>query len=508
MKNIFIKNLNIFILIFTSVLISGCKKGILESPELKANTKMSASMNALLAGSPVPPLDWENISFMPTPPNSSSIPVPWQGGLGGAKIDDDIIFDYHAINGWELVYNTFSTSATYNPSYFMLYNKYRGLLRVYFYISPGGSYPSSNIAHFLNLRGTNSANSPILDFASQEIVDMQTHSLTVGQLQPYKVSTTGSWYAAEFEIAYDINNAATPYDQLRLEWQINPNSITNITLNGLQTGDISGTVTSTSGGPNFFSSIANNLIDGGLKIGDSSATKLLHFLPTIVKGAVVSASKNALGGIVKGFLSGILGGTSSTSTQKVNLKINTKISITGTATTESQLFENIFSIPGTQNVNNTVPFYPQYQSPLGVFYLSSKPIVIRTINAYRNSRDEDYRVTQRHEINQSSFQLIFNPAVTSIADILNIKKEVVLLNLDPDIAGLTNLNATLEQVGDKNVYTGNAPSISKLAPRPIPEQATPAVRITFDVVPKDGSPKCTIVKTFLANQTVVTNTTN
>jgi len=39
MKNIFIKNLNIFILIFTSVLISGCKKGILESPELKANTK-------------------------------------------------------------------------------------------------------------------------------------------------------------------------------------------------------------------------------------------------------------------------------------------------------------------------------------------------------------------------------------------------------------------------------------------------------------------------------------
>lgn len=117
-----------------------------------------------LPGASGPSLDWENISFMPTPPNTPLIPVPWQGGLGGAKIDDDIIFDYKHENGWELVYNTFSTTASYNPQYFMLYNKYRGLLRVYFYITLNSNYPSSNITHFLNLRGAYASGSPILNF--------------------------------------------------------------------------------------------------------------------------------------------------------------------------------------------------------------------------------------------------------------------------------------------------------------------------------------------------------
>lgn len=108
-----------------------------------------------------------------------------------------MVFDYKKSEGWEIVYNTFSTTASFNPSYFMLYNKFRGLLRVYFYIAPGGNYPSSNITHFLNLRGANSIGSPTLDFASQNIIDVSIHSLSVGQLQPYKVSSTGSWYASD-----------------------------------------------------------------------------------------------------------------------------------------------------------------------------------------------------------------------------------------------------------------------------------------------------------------------
>lgn len=129
------------------------------------------------------------------------------------------------------------------------------------------------------------------------------------------------------EIAYDSNAATTPFEQLRLEWQINPNSITNITLNGTQTGDVSGTITSTSGGPNFFSSIANGISDGGLKIGADTTGSALSFLPAIVKNPIITATKNALGGIIKGFLGGILGGTSSTTTQKVNLKLILKLTL-------------------------------------------------------------------------------------------------------------------------------------------------------------------------------------
>ncbi|QNK62429.1 hypothetical protein H7F33_18100 [Pedobacter sp. PAMC26386] len=487
------------LLILAFLIVSSCRKEVLPE-KLTDASQSSLSKNAnLLAGNPTPPLDWENISFMPAPAGTSPIPVPWQGGLGGAKIDDNMVFDYKSINGWELVYNTFSAATVYNPSYFMLYNKYRGLLRVYFYIAPGGNYPSSNITHFLNLRGASSAASPLLNFAAQDLVDYNVRSMTVGQIQPYKVSTTGAWYAAEFEMAYDPGTAGRPYDQFRLEWQINPNSITNISLNGTQTGDLTGTISSKSGGPSFFGGIANGILDGALKIGGDSAAKL-SFLPALIKDPVISASKSALGGIIKGFFSGILGGTSNTSVETVNLKINTKIKITGTATTESQLFDNVFSIPGTQGVVNTVPFYPNYALPMGVFYISGKPRILETVysDLVNDENGEYYNVDQRYGIDETSYQLIFNPEVTKIANITNISKQVVMMDV-LDNGGL-RIGGTLEQVAENVVYTGTVTGIQHSAPRPNTISLNLGLRVSFDVVPKDGSPKCTIVKTFLANK--------
>ena len=143
------KNLNSTIttslLILLSIFISCKKSDQLDAVDkFTVGSKQARNNFTIMSGLPTPPLDWENISFMPTPPNSPAIPVPWQGGLGGAKIDDDIIFDYQSANGWELVYNTFTPNTKYDLSYFMLYNKYRGVLRIYTYIAPGGNYPSSN----------------------------------------------------------------------------------------------------------------------------------------------------------------------------------------------------------------------------------------------------------------------------------------------------------------------------------------------------------------------------
>ncbi|OJW16424.1 hypothetical protein [Mucilaginibacter sp. 44-25] len=478
----------------------GCKKDVVEQQKAIAAEAAKLKTNTV-TGSPTPPLDWENIAFMPGPPNATPIPVPWQSGLGGSKIDDDIISDYQKVNGWELVYNTFNTTSRLDPLYFMLYNKYRGLLRVYFYISPGSNYPSSNIVHLLKLTGASAPSSPLLNFAGQDMIDVNTKSQSVSQIQQYKVSTTGSWYAAEFELAYDKNAPTTSFDQSRLEWQINPNSVVAITLNGTQTGNIDGTITSTSGTSNFFGSVVNNILDGGLKLGaDTLKTKsTLSFLPSFVKAGIVDATKSALGGIVKGFFSAILGGGSASTNQKVNLKINTKINISGNAVIESQLYDNVFSLPGTLNINNNLPYYPAYTAPMGVFYISAKPVVDRTvISTLINDgvHAPTYLNDHRFSVDESSFQVNINPAVEAVATVSNIRKEIILLSLPP--SGLGRYEGTKELVGDKTVYSATA--FEYYAPRIRTYDPGVAVRISMDVIPKDGSPKCTIVKTFSATQ--------
>ena len=485
------------------ITVASCKKEDEQVPDLSAKSKLAiANINAI-AGAPTPDLDWENISFMPTPAGVAAIPVPWQGGLGGAKIDDDMIFDYKKSDGWELVYNTFNTTTTFNPSYFMLYNKYRGVLRTYFYVAPGGNAPSSNLVHLLAVRGASASASPVLNFASQDYIDYSVNSLNVSQLQPYQVSASGSWYAAEFELAYDAKTAATSYDQVRLDWQINPNSIAAVSLNGTQIGDLSGTITSGSATSNFFSTVINGVVAAGLKVGadDVLTAKALNFLPAAVKTPIVTASQNAVAGLIKGFVSGIIGGNSGSSKQKVALKLNTNITMSGTATVGSQLFDNVFSLTGTTGVGNTLPYYPKYPDPMGVFYISAKPVVTRTVQStlQDDGVSRNYLVDQRYSVNESSFQLVFNTAVTNIATISNIRKEVVMMKV-PSTSTITRIGGVAEQVADKLIYTGASTGIESVGPRPLTISVDLAIRITFDVVPKDGSPKCTIVKTFLATQ--------
>ena len=80
--------------------------------------------------------DWDNADYMPTPPGYTKIHVPWYVGATGSITSvypADVYSDNKASDGWEMLYNKFS-SKTYTPRpYFILYNKYRGLLRIYHY---------------------------------------------------------------------------------------------------------------------------------------------------------------------------------------------------------------------------------------------------------------------------------------------------------------------------------------------------------------------------------------
>ena len=74
-----------------------------------------------------PDFDWENADWMPTPAGYAQIPVPWIGaGSLSSFYETDILNDYKSFDGWEMLYNAFSSEASnvVNNPFFVLYNKY------------------------------------------------------------------------------------------------------------------------------------------------------------------------------------------------------------------------------------------------------------------------------------------------------------------------------------------------------------------------------------------------
>ena len=75
------------------------------------------------------PSGWSRINppFLPETPTNGKL----------YKIQE--IGDYTKIKGWELVWTQFGPSDIVNP-YFILYNKYRGILRTFFYLESYEAY--------------------------------------------------------------------------------------------------------------------------------------------------------------------------------------------------------------------------------------------------------------------------------------------------------------------------------------------------------------------------------
>lgn len=451
------------------------------------------------------PFNWETADFIPTPVGVGPIPVPWGSGAN-RRFSDDIVSDYKSSDGWVMVYNLFNTTTFPVPGYFILYNKYRGLLRMYFYLPSATPVPSNYMTYNLSLGGSTPTTSSTLNFAGNDIVDVSKNLQASSQIQPYQIVSTGCWYAAQFEIAYDPNIITTNYSAVNLLWQINSTNVSSITLDGTQSGTIK-SVTST---PTSSPIQTGTLVEGGfLATGAAVLDNNPNLFPATIQAAMKGAIQSGLTGVIKNVLSAIFGGNSSNS-QEVNLNFNTKISLTGNITSNTQLLANNLYLPATIG-NQTAPGYsPGYNTTLGVFNLSTRPKI--NIHTVDNTREDPRRVvwlgskTSTYSIDNSSINLLINPALTGIAAVQIIKKEIVLVDpVDPygnSTYNYMTTSGTSEQVGaylalsnpTTITYTYGPPAANKL-----PYFKIPAIRITLSVTPSSGAPASTLVKTFLAD---------
>src|SRR5690606_24430553 len=118
------------------------------------------------------------------PAGQPAIPVPWvgQGSLVGV-IADDVLADRKKSDGWKLVYSTFSPTIWNKNPYFMLYNEYRGLLRIFLYVNDMNTFASSTYLQDGIMQATPSTR--LLNFLDKDIVDVSSPNVArVDRIQP------------------------------------------------------------------------------------------------------------------------------------------------------------------------------------------------------------------------------------------------------------------------------------------------------------------------------------
>lgn len=492
------------ILISSSFLLfNSCKKISVNSITLK-NTKSTDALNF--------PFDWTKATEMPVSPSSPYDPsMPWQS-QSGSYIDAYLVSDYNYNDGWRLVYNTFDTTviatASQEPAgglYFALYNRYRGLLRFYLYIPPGLFGNSSDIEHGLSLYTDNGSTSSMLNFEGSDLVDPSINVDSITKTNNTGVAVGGGWYAMQYEIAYDPNFAATVYPDLGFAWNSRTVNISQIQVDGSQTGTISGNITKQSGGFNWPGQLKNV---GAAAIGIHGIASANSF--GTIASALTKAISQGLAGNILGFFSGIFGGNS-TDTQEVDLKMNTDLSLNGTLTSSQPLVPNTLVVPG-QTVGNTVGAPPPLiNQPLGVFNLTGRPTIDETTTESQVTNPPGMtgiynQYVNSYSVDNNIFNQVFvtNPDVINSADtgtqIENLKTEVVILNpVIPSNPYALQIGGTLDTIGNYVAITGTSVGTTYTVVRNQPPNDSVAVRVSFNVVPNNGAPSSMIVKTFIAN---------
>jgi len=475
--------------------------------------------------------NWEDPNLNNMPYSNNNISLPWIGSGAIANVyGPDVVNDRVHNDGWELVYNLFSPTATMTDPYFILYNKYRGLMRIYFYQN---SYLNSAPSTYLQDGILINTPGKLLQFAGKDIVDVLNMPTRFDKAEPVIPSgppfAINNWFMLQYELAYDPDlTPTTSQNPPIMTFYINSINIDNVNLSGTDIGTLNGTIGSAgNGSSNLISKILGATaptagvlaVVGANFISDHTITDEFNTpLPAgsnnlglangafeaISKGisSAISSGVSSIPGAAFNILSAIIGGSSASTQQTVSLNLSTNINLHGNITSQFKVFSADNWLPGSVKANangqyNVQNYIPLYNLPLGVFNLSNRPTLDET-TIIDNDRDDPrlYHRQNEYTVNEGSYQIIFNPAVTSIAAITNITKEIIIY------AGggylLPPSSMRYESLGFYSNKDIGVTDYTRLSYYNDPTE-TAYLRISFNVVPKDGSPVSAIIKTFAVN---------
>lgn len=516
------KKLTLLLVLLSGTVLVSCTKEPVEV--LSSNATADYEAEALTKAVSPESFNWETADWMPTPPGQSKIPVPWvgQGSLSGFY-KMDVVQDYKKVDGWRLVYSTFSSKSTAplsNP-YFVLYNVYRGLLRIYLYVTTPFVNSSTYLSDCLYIETGAGIETNMLDYLGGGMVDKKADKSRYRQIQPAPLNggaplASERWYMMEYEIAYDPNLSEVDGNNILMHWYLNYCNVDEINLNGTGTSEIKGTI--------GVSSDDNNAFDKNQPLEGAFAISGLMFMDEMTENATTGANKlNINNSVFKALLNGVttavnsfgsgipkialnifnavFGGASdnpspSVVSLKEDMQMNTNGNITSWGSFPSMPIT--WWIPGSDLSTVSTGYIPLYDEPMGVFYWTGDPdVVVRHITTtYQDQDDASFPIVYKvHYINVNLPQghyldeIVINPYLKTIAKVT--VESYKLLAIDTEKNRIYEF--PLEGMMHDNPYIANDP---------VPAFDEVAVQFLVKVQPKNGAPASYIQKTFRLNYTI------
>lgn len=465
--------------------------------------------------------NWDNTDYVPTPPGYSKIHVPWYVGATGSitsVYSQDVYSDHKASDGWVLLYSTFSSTTYTQRPYFILYNKYRGLMRIYHYNDNSTLTTSSKVLAGINWEGNGIGNNKVLGYLGNAIININSNNTSHYSVEPSPKNSSElpvspyKWYMLQYEIAYDpLIIPTTSQTPPTLSWYVNYNNITQFSLGGSLISRAPGKAGSydltdseidlLSGTTKTFGKVVYEALGNDALNTNPGITSSFYNIYKTSWANILSSISGGSYSMISNFFGAVLGGSSNGTT--ATMKIDATLKLNGTSTSSGSLFAGTsIYMPGSLAQNRDGSYYvttgllPFYNKNLGVFNLLSKPIVpVLNENEYI-----DYSYPEPTPVKEVTFgwvdnsnKLIFNPEVTKNASVQVVQQDVVII----PIAGSPAYGNNPEIIdGNGTVAFINPSLVSALYYL----DYTKAVRFVIKVTPHSTStPPSYIIKTFLAD---------
>ncbi len=388
--------------------------------------------------------DWETATYVS---NNNTLPrLPWISGAS-TGVPRQIALDHKKVDGWELVHNNFTLlSGNSEPriKYFLLYNKFTGFLRMWYWHEGATSYSSLkySIQHL--------AQSSMLNFNGDFALPMDSREPKFseylsgdGTIQSGQGITQFTWYMFEYELAYDKEVPNIAKDKSDLFIAARGIDVKMLELTGSQTGKITGKIIFNAPNSSIFnvSSLVfnntqnNNSHNNTISTTSTNATtnNSVNWWQQVKNKLTVKTAEqigNAGGTLASGLLNlatnpigkylNSLVHQNTGDQGSVNLSMSTKINISGNLTSEAPVLSLNLHVPGIKSRTGLTYLYDE---PLGVFNLNTQPVV-NYQQAYYYRGTPNPRYFQYFSIDRSSFNFIVNPAIVNNITILEQKTEL------------------------------------------------------------------------------------
>jgi hypothetical protein len=377
-------------------------------------------------------------------------------------------------DGWVLVARDFGTETLeVTMPYFLLYNKYRGILRLFFYYALQQPYSYG----LVQLKAQDTAKPAALFTFGASRYALDDFDPILSQEVIVTLGYTGWGYADFVILGYD---PAIPID-----------ATLTFTFRGVDETELeaSGTLTLEQVGLRANLSVERDYVDAfttaykNYKDADSGLTDLKEelenddggFLKTYLLPHLDSPLVDAVPYLsaAAGFVKALIGGKPN---QVLPMKFEGGVQLSGELTTMQHLHNIILRVPGAPLSNPNDNARPLYTQPLGIFNLAKLPVLVThqyqecVVNTH--IEDQEFCSDDIDVYFEEPLQVVINPALNDAA--VAVKAGMVL----------TNQEVTYSTTSSFSAYTSHF-YFARAEDTEVPVRDKMALKVT--VTPYNGS---------------------